>query len=195
GLFDRRRRAQGLGEGRPGAPADEARRRRASALQCQPGASGDLGRLHQHPDPGISRLRPEAGRGLARLQGISGSTNAVFAAKTGTHQTTNTDFAGPRLARGRQRRERGKRMATTKTRVGVPWDGRTAYERWVEDDLKLDLHRGYSASSLRTVPLKPWAERGISAAFYDITGAESLAGLYVGEVAPGQSSKPARQLC
>ena len=86
-------------------------------------------------------------------------------------------------------------MATTKTQVGVPWDGRTAYERWVEDDLKLDLHHGYSASSLRTVSLKPWSERGIAAAFYDIIGAESLAGLYVGEIAPGQSSKPARQLC
>src|SRR3979490_100823 len=60
-------------------------------------------------------------------------------------------------------------MATTKTQVGVPWDGRTAYERWVE--------------------------RGISAAFYDIIGAESLAGMYVGEIAPGHSSKPARQLC
>jgi mannose-6-phosphate isomerase-like protein (cupin superfamily) len=86
-------------------------------------------------------------------------------------------------------------MATTKTHVGVPWDGRTAYERWVEDDLRLDLHRGYSGTSLKTVPVKPWAERGIAAAFYDIIGAESLAGMYVGEVAPGQSSKPARQLC
>src|ERR1700740_252430 len=86
-------------------------------------------------------------------------------------------------------------MATTKTHVGVPWDGRTAYERWVEDDLAIDLHRGYSASSLKTVAVKPWAERGISAAFYDIIGAESLAGMYVGEIAPAQSSKPARQLC
>jgi len=86
-------------------------------------------------------------------------------------------------------------MATTKTHVGVPWDGRTAYERWVEDDLRVDLHRGYSGTSLKTVALKPWAERGISAAFYDIIGAESLAGMYVGEIAPGQSSEPARQLC
>jgi mannose-6-phosphate isomerase-like protein (cupin superfamily) len=86
-------------------------------------------------------------------------------------------------------------MATTKTHVGVPWDGRTAYERWVEDDLGIDLHRGYSASSLMRVPVKPWAERGIAAAFYDIIGAESLAGMYVGEIAPTQSSRPARQLC
>jgi mannose-6-phosphate isomerase-like protein (cupin superfamily) len=86
-------------------------------------------------------------------------------------------------------------MATTKTHVGVPWDGRTAYERWVEDDLGLTLHRGYSASGLKSVAVKPWAERGISAAFYDITGAESLAGMYVGEIAPGQSSRSARQLC
>jgi mannose-6-phosphate isomerase-like protein (cupin superfamily) len=86
-------------------------------------------------------------------------------------------------------------MATTKTHVGIPWDGRTAYERWVEDDLKLDLHRGYAAGNLSTVPVKPWAERGIGAAFYDIIGAESLAGLYVGEIAPGKSSTLARQLC
>jgi mannose-6-phosphate isomerase-like protein (cupin superfamily) len=86
-------------------------------------------------------------------------------------------------------------MATMKTHVGVPWDGRTAYERWVEDDLGLDLHRGYSATTLGKVAVKPWPERGISAAFYDIIGAESLAGMYVGEIAPGQSSKPARQLC
>ncbi len=79
--------------------------------------------------------------------------------------------------------------------MGVPWDGRTAYERWVEDDLGVDLHRGYSGSSLKAVAVKPWAERGISAAFYDVIGAESLAGMYVGEIAPGQSSQPARQLC
>jgi mannose-6-phosphate isomerase-like protein (cupin superfamily) len=86
-------------------------------------------------------------------------------------------------------------MATTKTQLGVPWDGRTAYERWVEDELGLELHRGYSAAGLKKVAVKPWAERGISAAFYDIIGAESLAGMYVGEIAPGRSSNPARQLC
>jgi mannose-6-phosphate isomerase-like protein (cupin superfamily) len=86
-------------------------------------------------------------------------------------------------------------MATTNTHVGVPWDGRTAYERWVEDDLKLDLHRGYSAGGLGKVAVRKWAERNIGAAFYDIIGAESLAGMYVGEIPPGQSSTPARQLC
>jgi len=86
-------------------------------------------------------------------------------------------------------------MAITQTFVGVPWDGRTAYEKWVEDDLKLDLHRGYFARRLGKAPVKPWEERGISAAFYDIIGAESLAGMYVGEIAPGKSSVPARQIC
>ena len=86
-------------------------------------------------------------------------------------------------------------MATTKTHEGVPWDGRTAYERWVEDDLGLDLHRGYFANNLKKVAVKPWEERGISAAFYDIIGAESLAGMYVGEIAPGRSGRQAQQLC
>jgi hypothetical protein len=86
-------------------------------------------------------------------------------------------------------------MATTKTFEGVPWDGRTAYEKWVEDDLKLDLHRDYAAGNLRKVALKPWKERGLSAVFYDMIGAESLAGMYVAEIAPGASTVPARQLC
>jgi len=86
-------------------------------------------------------------------------------------------------------------MATTQTHVGVPWDGRTAYEKWVEDELKLELHRGYAATGLLKAPVAPWAERGISAAFYDIIGAESLAGMYLGEIAPSKSSVPARQIC
>ncbi len=86
-------------------------------------------------------------------------------------------------------------MATKTTHVGIPWDGRTAYEKWVEDDLKLDLHRGYAATGLSKTPVRPWDARGINAAFFDIIGAESLAGMYVAELAPGKSSNPARQLC
>lgn len=86
-------------------------------------------------------------------------------------------------------------MATTQTHIGVPWDGRTAYEKWVEDDLKLPLQRGYAATNLSKAPVQRWEERGISAAFYDIIGAESLAGIYVGEIAPGKSTVPARQIC
>jgi mannose-6-phosphate isomerase-like protein (cupin superfamily) len=86
-------------------------------------------------------------------------------------------------------------MTTTKTVEGVPWDGRTAYEKWVEGDLGLELHRGYAAGNLRKVALRPWKERGVSAVFYDMIGAESLAGMYVAEIAPGASSVPARQLC
>ena len=82
----------------------------------------------------------------------------------------------------------------TQTVTGVPWDKRTPYERWVEDDLKLDLQRGYAAGNFKHTAVKPWHERGIGASFYDIIGAESLAGLYVGELAPGKSSNPTRQL-
>jgi hypothetical protein len=78
--------------------------------------------------------------------------------------------------------------------VGIPWDGRTPFERWVEDDLQLPLHRGYFTSPLEQSELRPWPGRGLTAAFWDVKGAESLAGLYVGEVAPGQSSERTRQL-
>ncbi|HLY65270.1 MAG TPA: cupin domain-containing protein [Chloroflexota bacterium] len=77
---------------------------------------------------------------------------------------------------------------------GVPWDGRTAFEHWVEDDLKLPLQRGYYAIPFAGVELGWWQQRGIRAAFYDLIGAESLAGMYVGELAPGKSSERVRQL-
>jgi mannose-6-phosphate isomerase-like protein (cupin superfamily) len=82
----------------------------------------------------------------------------------------------------------------TQTVKGVPWDKRTPFERWVEDDLKLDLQRGYAAGNFKHTAVKPWHERGIGASFYDIVGAESLGGLYVGELAPGKSSNPTKQL-
>jgi len=78
--------------------------------------------------------------------------------------------------------------------VGIPWDARTPFERWVEDDLKLPLHRGYFSGPLGQAELRPWPERGIAAAFWDVKGAESLAGLYVGELAPARSGERTRQL-
>ncbi|MDP2645407.1 MAG: hypothetical protein Q8P24_10740 [Desulfobacterales bacterium] len=80
------------------------------------------------------------------------------------------------------------------TRTGVPWDGRTAYEKWVEDDLGFKLHRGYAVGPLCGYPVAYWKDRNISVAFFDLIGAESLAGMYVAEIAPGQSSHAARQL-
>jgi hypothetical protein len=85
-------------------------------------------------------------------------------------------------------------LKPTETHVGIPWDSRTPYERWVEDDLKLTLHRGYFTGPLGESDLRPWAERGLNAAFWDITGAESLAGMYVAEIPPARSSERTRQL-
>jgi mannose-6-phosphate isomerase-like protein (cupin superfamily) len=80
------------------------------------------------------------------------------------------------------------------TKTGIPWDRRTPYEQWVEDELKLELHRGFAAGPLGRMPVGPWRERNLSATFFDFTGAESLAGMYVGEIAPGQSTTPAHQI-
>ncbi|HEY7066327.1 MAG TPA: hypothetical protein VII06_32945 [Chloroflexota bacterium] len=85
-------------------------------------------------------------------------------------------------------------LQAKETHVGIPWDSRTPFERWVEDDLKLSLHRGYFTGPLGESDLRPWPARGITAAFWDIKGAESLAGLYVGEIAPARSSERTRQL-
>jgi hypothetical protein len=85
-------------------------------------------------------------------------------------------------------------LAPTKTVTGVPADRRTPFERWVEDELRLDLHRGYALGPLGKLPLKRWDARGIDAVFLDLIGCESLAGMFIGEIAPGGATEPVRQL-
>lgn len=85
-------------------------------------------------------------------------------------------------------------MQVTEVREGVPWDGRTPFERWVEDDLKLPLHRGYFAGNFSSMPTQWWPRKGLGAAFLDIAGAESLAGVYVAEIPPKKSTERVRQL-
>lgn len=80
------------------------------------------------------------------------------------------------------------------TRAGVPRDARTPFERWVEDDLDLEIVRGYAAGPLGTMPVRPWTERNASAVFIDLIGGESLAGMYVLELAPGEASTKVRSL-
>ena len=55
-------------------------------------------------------------------------------------------------------------VTTRETHQGIPWDGRAAYEKWVEDGLGHELHRGYAVGPLKTFPVAPWQERNISAA-------------------------------
>jgi mannose-6-phosphate isomerase-like protein (cupin superfamily) len=86
-------------------------------------------------------------------------------------------------------------MNTVETVTGVPRDARTPFERWVEDDLGLEIQRSYAAGPLGRLDVRPWAERNISAVFLDLIGAESLAGMYVAELAPGASSTQVRQVC
>jgi len=33
-------------------------------------------------------------------------------------------------------------VSVRSTHAGIPWDRRTPFERWIEDDLKLELQRG-----------------------------------------------------
>lgn len=85
-------------------------------------------------------------------------------------------------------------LKPSRTVIGVPEDRRTPYERWVEDELKLDLYRGYALGPLGKLPLKSWAQRGIKAAFVDLIGCESQSGMFIGEIGPGCSTEPLHQL-
>lgn len=87
-------------------------------------------------------------------------------------------------------------LRTVETHEGIPWSQRTSFERWIQDDLGLPLHGGYFAGPLSSPDLElvPWPRKGISAAVFDLVGAESAGGMYVGELAPGASSERVRQL-
>jgi hypothetical protein len=80
------------------------------------------------------------------------------------------------------------------TIIGVPRDARTPFERWVEDEQKLDIMRDYWAGPLGKLPLKRWDWRNVDALFIDLIGCESLAGLFVMEIRPGQATTRIRQL-
>jgi mannose-6-phosphate isomerase-like protein (cupin superfamily) len=77
---------------------------------------------------------------------------------------------------------------------GIPHDARTPFERWAQDELKLEIIRDYFAGPLGTLAVRPWPGRNLDAVFIDLIGAESLAGMFVAELRPGQSSVPVRQI-
>lgn len=85
-------------------------------------------------------------------------------------------------------------MNLVETIVGVNRDARTPFERWVEDELKLEIVRGYGTGPLGTLAVRPWPQRNLEAVFVDLIGAESLAGMYVADLRAGQSTLPTRQL-
>lgn len=79
---------------------------------------------------------------------------------------------------------------------GAPWSPLTPFERWVTEDLGLPLHSGYFAGPLSSPDLvmAPWPRKGISAAVFDLVGAESAGGMFVGELGPKASSQEVAQL-
>lgn len=86
-------------------------------------------------------------------------------------------------------------MNVTASVVGVTSDVRTPFERWVEDEIGLELLRGYAVGGIGRLPLRRWQQRNLDAVFVDLIGAESLAGMYVAELRPGESSARFRVLC
>lgn len=79
---------------------------------------------------------------------------------------------------------------------GIPWTAETSYERWVSEDLGLPIHGGYFAGpfSSRDLEFVWWPRKGVFAAVFDLVGAESAGGMFVGEIEPGRSTARVRQL-
>ena len=69
------------------------------------------------------------------------------------------------------------------------WSRQHPYERWVES-LGVPVYRSYFVDDVRTIELGDWAQRGCKAAFLQLEGQEGIAGAYVTELAPGQTTSP-----
>ena len=69
----------------------------------------------------------------------------------------------------------------------VPWDERTAYERWC-DEQGVPIVTGFHIPDLTAVELAPWEAMGGNGALLQIDGTEETNGAYILEVPAGDSS-------
>jgi oxalate decarboxylase/phosphoglucose isomerase-like protein (cupin superfamily) len=69
----------------------------------------------------------------------------------------------------------------------VPWDQRTAYERWTEDQ-KIPIVEGFYIPDLTAVELGPWEAMGGHGAFVQLDGTEETNGAYILRLADGEES-------
>lgn len=68
----------------------------------------------------------------------------------------------------------------------VPWDQRTAYERWC-DDQKIPIIRDFYIPDLTKIELGPWEAMGGQGAFVELDGTEETNGAYVLRLAADES--------
>jgi hypothetical protein len=69
----------------------------------------------------------------------------------------------------------------------------TEYERWIRDQ-DVPIVYGFGVEDVRTVDRAPWPSLGVEAAFIQLYGMESLTGMFVAELAPGQETRPRHHL-
>jgi hypothetical protein len=70
---------------------------------------------------------------------------------------------------------------------------RTGYERWMEDQ-EIPVVYGYGFEDIRDVKRSRWAAVGCDAAFIQLYGTESVTGMFVAELGPGEEIRPQRHL-
>jgi mannose-6-phosphate isomerase-like protein (cupin superfamily) len=68
-----------------------------------------------------------------------------------------------------------------------------AYDGWQEAE-GVPVTRGIAVPDLRTIPVHPWARKGVPGAIVHLDGGEQVADAYVLELPPAASSKPDRHL-
>jgi len=75
----------------------------------------------------------------------------------------------------------------------VPWDRRTRYEKWQEEQ-GLPLHRGFLIEDVEALETRHWPLLDADAAFVELVGAAETNGAYVLRLSAGSASRWERQI-
>ncbi len=70
---------------------------------------------------------------------------------------------------------------------------KTAYQKWMEQE-DIPIVTGYGVEDVRELERKNWPRTGQKGGFVHLIGQEGLAGMYVGEILPGESTLPQKHL-
>lgn len=74
----------------------------------------------------------------------------------------------------------------------LPWDTRTRYEVW-QDEQRLPVHREFFIRDVTTLETAEWPLLGAEAAFVELEGAAEANGAYVLKLAAGRTTNPEQQ--
>jgi mannose-6-phosphate isomerase-like protein (cupin superfamily) len=77
--------------------------------------------------------------------------------------------------------------------IGKSFAPATEYERWMADQ-EIPIVYEFGVTNVRDLERAPWTAVGCRAAFIQLYGMEGFTGMFVGELAPGEQTRPQKHL-